>query len=134
MDITDSLLFDSFNMCFGSISFIFCKVISRINCIIFFHHTAGKPAPQPTSITRLPEKSSACKSAMQSRKCSSATACGSVMAVRFMTLFFSIRACPNAQSVSICSGAKPERASSTALICPPFGYTARQGSPVRSGC
>ena len=110
------------------------RSVSSIDGSAIFSGTPGKPAPQPMSITRFPEKSSACKSAMQSRKCSSATACGSVIAVRFMTRFFSISACPNAQSVSICSGGRPERASSVALICPPFGCTARRGFPARSGC
>lgn len=49
-------------------------------------------------------------------------------------LVFSISACPNAQSVSICSGDKPERASSASLIDLPFGYTARRAFPARSGC
>ena len=67
------------------------RSVSSIDGSAIFSGTPGKPAPQPTSMTRLPEKSSACKSAMQSRKCrsaassGSATACGSVMAVRFMT-------------------------------------------------
>ena len=39
MDRCRSQLLQSLNMCFGSISFIFRKVISRINYIIFFHHT-----------------------------------------------------------------------------------------------
>ena len=77
--------------------------VSRIDGSAILSGTPGKPAPQPTSITLLPRKSAAPSSAMQSRKCSSATADGSVMAVRFMTSFFSISACPKRQSVSTCA-------------------------------
>ena len=49
----------------------------------------GKPAPVPTSMARLPRRSAMVNRAAQSSRCSVATSCGAVMAVRFITLFFS---------------------------------------------
>ena len=49
----------------------------------------GNPAPVPTSMTVLPRMSACASSAAQSSRCRVATSRSSVMAVRFMTLFFS---------------------------------------------
>ena len=93
----------------------FCKLSSRVNFMLgspIFRGTPGKPAPQPTSMTVFPWKSAIFRRAKQSAKCSFATACGSVMAVRFITLFFSINASPKAQSCAPCSevNSRPKRA------------------------
>ena len=61
-------------------------------------------APQPMSMTFLPPKSASCKRARQSSKCSCATASGSVMAVRFITRFFSSSMVPYWHSCPICAG------------------------------
>ena len=51
----------------------------------------GNPAPVPTSATVLFRKSARVSRAALSKKCSAAMSAGSVMAVRFMTLFFSTK-------------------------------------------
>ena len=89
-----------------------------------FSGTPGKPAPQPTSMTRLPENGTMRSSARQSAKCSFATACGSVMAVRFMTRFCSSRRAPKSHSCSACAAVSgtPSAAQESNRVCSILRY------------
>ena len=80
----------------------------------------GKPAPVPTSTTVFPLRSTNCSSAALSSRWSCATASGSVMAVRFITSFFSSsreekRSSVSTRLVSSPSSLSPCKRSS--LIC-----------------
>ena len=84
----------------------------------------GKPAPVPTSTTRLPRKSSIRSSAAQSSRWSVTTSTGSVMAVRFITRFFSSSLSENSSSRGAASAARPQplspsRSRLSGVICPP---------------
>ena len=61
--------------------------VSSMSGQAIFSARPGKPAPVPTSITRLPRKSAMPSSAAQSRKCRRATSSSPLIAVRFITAF-----------------------------------------------
>ena len=77
----------------------------------------GKPAPVPTSTTRLPRKSVMFSSAAQSSRCSLATSSGSVMAVRFITLLVSSNCAENAISGTAASVGRERAARPSRRIC-----------------
>ena len=90
----------------------------------------GKPAPVPTSTTVLPVRSTKGSSAALSSRWSCATASGSVMAVRFITSFFSSsreekRSSVSARLTSSPSSLRPCKRSSFICSAPSKGRGSR---------
>ena len=84
--------------------------------------TPGNPAPVPTSTTVLSSSPASPVRARLSSRCRTATSLGSVMAVRFITWFFSSSIRLKVSRGSISSGPSPSAGrpcSSVALISAP---------------
>ena len=97
----------------------------------------GKPAPVPTSTTDFPEKSASFSRDRQSRKCRVATWSGSVMAVRFITSFFSSRRAAKRSSVparlsSSPSSRRPCVSSAVTCSAPSKGRGSQQAEALPS--